>query len=340
MALATQLEVLDIRHFSSRQLRPLLEQEAAVWQERLSWDYRNSTELLLQYLDSRVLPGFVALDRGQVCGFSFCVYEGAKAVIGDAYALPTASTSALEITRLLLRHLLELILNTPNIQRVESQLLLYDEGTIDTTFTEAGFKLYPRLFLECDLIAANSSLAASGLAAVPAITSQAIRRWSGVFYQAAAELILRCYAGHPDSDINDQYRTLHGSLRFLHNIVRFPGCGVFDPNASWLLTEPGTNSLVGVLLASTVAPGVAHITQLCIAPELRGKGLGRQLLAHAIDHLRRAGFRAITLTVTEQNTAAVELYRQVGFYTRHRFQAMVLQNGLSRQPLNAGLARR
>ncbi len=84
---------------------------------------------------------------------------------------------------------------------------------------------------------------------------------------------------------------------------------------------------MGVLLASTVAPGVAHITQLCIAPELRGKGLGRQLLAHSTDHLRRAGFRAITLTVTEQNAAAVELYRQLGFYTRHRFQAMVLKNG-------------
>ena len=35
-------------------------------------------------------------------------------------------------------------------------------------------------------------------------------------------------AGHIDASINDQYRSLHGSLRFLHNIVRFPGCGVFD----------------------------------------------------------------------------------------------------------------
>ncbi len=350
MALATQLEVLDIRHFSARQLRPLLEQEAAVWQVRLRWDYRNSTELLLQYLDSRVLPGFVALDRGHVCGFSFCVYEGTKAVIGDAFAITTPSAPALDTTRLLLRHLIELVLNTPNVQRVESQLLLYDEGTIDETFTDAGFTLYPRLFLECDLMHARSSHVREPAAVrrpptafMPAFNQAAsvepgsIRRWSGVFYQATAELIHRCYLDHPDSQINDQYRTLHGSLRFLHNIVRFPGCGVFDPNNSWLLTEQGTNALIGVLLCSTVAPGVSHITQLCIARELRGKGHGRQLLAHAIDQLRQAGSAAITLTVTEQNTAALELYRQAGFHTRHRFEAMVRQTSSALQSFGIGV---
>jgi len=42
------IEVLDLRHFSARQLRPLLEQEAALWEQRLGWDYRASIELLLQ----------------------------------------------------------------------------------------------------------------------------------------------------------------------------------------------------------------------------------------------------------------------------------------------------
>ena len=37
--------------------------------------------------------------------------------------------------------------------------------------------------------------------------------------------------------INDQYRSLHGSLRFLHNIVRFPGCGVFEAEQSWVLRD-------------------------------------------------------------------------------------------------------
>jgi hypothetical protein len=62
------VEVLDLRHFSARQLRPLLEREAEVWQERLRWDYKRSTELLLQYLESRILHGYVALDQGRLCG--------------------------------------------------------------------------------------------------------------------------------------------------------------------------------------------------------------------------------------------------------------------------------
>src|SRR6185312_15165763 len=148
MAVATQLEILDLRHFTARQMRPLLEAEARTWEQRLRWNYRGSTELLLQYLDSRILPGFVALDRGRVCGFTFCVYEGNKAVVGDAYAVAANQQQALQITHTLLQHLLDLLLHSPGIHRIESQLLLYDVGSIDQSFSDAGFSLYPRLFME------------------------------------------------------------------------------------------------------------------------------------------------------------------------------------------------
>src|SRR5882757_3476735 len=134
MTVATQLEVLDLRHFSARQLRPLLEAEAQVWQQRLRWDYRSSTELLLQYLDSRILPGFVALDRGRIAGYTFCVYEGHKAVVGDAFAASGNPEQSLQITDALLRRLMDLLLHSPNIGRVESQLLLYDAGQVDGGF--------------------------------------------------------------------------------------------------------------------------------------------------------------------------------------------------------------
>src|SRR6202012_1633776 len=126
MKIPSQLEVLDLRHFSAKQLRSLLEEESRVWSSRLRWDYRSSADLLLQYLDSKVLPGFVALDHGRVCGYTFCVYEGAKAIVGDAFALATPTDPALQVTRTLLRHLLEVLLHTPTITRIESQLLLYN----------------------------------------------------------------------------------------------------------------------------------------------------------------------------------------------------------------------
>ena len=151
MTVATQFEILDLRHFSARQLRPLLETESRIWQQRLRWNYQSSTELLLQYLDSRILPGFVALDRGRICGFTFCVYEGQKAVVGDAFAVANEPAQMLQITQMLLHQLLQLLLHSPGIQRVESQLLLYDAGSIDEAFLAAGFRMYPRLFMEYDL---------------------------------------------------------------------------------------------------------------------------------------------------------------------------------------------
>ena len=151
-----------------------------------------------------------------------------------------------------------------------------------------------------------------------------LSRWTAHDYPAAGELIYACYVGHADARINDQYRSLHGSLRFLHNIVRFPGCGIFEANFSWMLRERLTGALVGMVLCSRVAPDVAHITQLCVAPAFRGRGLGRVLLQRSAEALLAGGFDAISLTVTEANDQAVRLYERSGFTLRHRFDAMAL----------------
>jgi ribosomal protein S18 acetylase RimI-like enzyme len=326
LPVASQLEVLDLRHFSARQLRPLLEREADLWRERLRWDYRSSTELLLQYLESRILHGFVALDQGRVCGYTFCVYEGHKAVIGDAFATGHRTMTDADTTRVLLTHVLEMLRHSPAVDRVESQLLLFDAGEFADVFTGPEFTLYPRLFLECDLRAAARDSAPHD---VPADLE--LMPWIAHDYQTAAELIYACYQGHSDARINDQYQTLHGSLRFLHNIVRFPGCGIFEANYSWMLRDRRTGSLVGMILCSRVAPEVAHVTQLCIAQAYRGRGLGRLLLARSAEALRRSGFEAITLTVTEANAQAVRLYERFGFSLRHRFDAMALDTRKKRR---------
>lgn len=325
-----QLEILDLRHFSARQLRPLLEQEAEIWQKRLRWDYRTSTDLLLQYLDSRILPGFVALARGRICGYTFCVYEGHKAVIGDLYA-SVGETAPLPIALTLANHLVEVLEASPDIDRVEAQLLLFDSGILTPSFAESGFAIYPRLFLELELTQKGDDLV-SPSASLPTNVFPSdleLCRWSSSFYQPTAELIHAAYVGHIDSEINDQYRSLHGSLRFLHNIVRFPGCGTFDPDSSWALRERRTGELVAILLCSRVAPEVAHVTQLCVAPRARGRRLGNLLLRFCMRRLPQQHYRALTLTVSEGNASALRLYMEAGFQVRHRFDALVL-NKMSR----------
>jgi len=79
------LEILDLRHFSSVDLRSLLEDEAHVWSRLLSWDYGSSAEMILRYVDAKILPGYAAIERGRIFGYSFFVYEGSKGVIGDLF---------------------------------------------------------------------------------------------------------------------------------------------------------------------------------------------------------------------------------------------------------------
>ena len=323
MKIPSQLEVLDLRHFSAKQLRPLLEVESRVWSARLRWDYRSSIELLLQYLDSHILQGFAALDRGRVCGYIFCVYEGSKAVIGDAFASGHHSRSDADVTRSLLTHMLEMLSYSPDIDRIESQLLLYDAGEFAELLSGSGCIVYPRLFLECDLATCNLRGAESTPIAVP--SDLELAPWAPEDYQAAGELIYTSYVGHADARINDQYRSLHGSLRFLHNIVRFPGCGVFEPDFSWTLHERQSGALIGMVLCSRVGADVGHITQICIAQQHRGRGLGRVLLTKSAQRLRAQSFKALTLTVTEDNQQAMRLYEWFGFTLRHRFDGVVLE---------------
>ena len=80
-------------------LRPVLDAEGELWSKRLHWDYRASARLLMQYLDNHLLPGYAALESGQVTGYAFCVYEETKAVIGDVFALPGQNPESAGVAR-------------------------------------------------------------------------------------------------------------------------------------------------------------------------------------------------------------------------------------------------
>ncbi len=321
-----QLEILDLRHFSGPALRPLLEDEAAVWQGRLFWDYRGSVALLQEYLDSRSLTGYVAQRAGRIAGYVFGVCEANKAVLGDVYAFGEAEGLANPVCSHLLEHMLETMQATPGIDRIESQLLLFPYGALASQFLAHDMQPFPRHYMVCHL----ADLEATG----PNGPLPPARRflplgapipepWRAEVYDSVAELIYGAYAGHPDSEINDQYRSLAGAKRFLHNIVHFPGCGVFDPAHTWILRAPHTGDLLGTVLCSRVQADAVHITQLCLRQDQRGRGFGHTLLAHCLGHLQRAGIATVSLTVTESNTRARHLYERHGFKTLHRFQAWV-----------------
>ena len=337
MATGVSIEILDLRHFAAPVLRPVLDAEGELWKQRLHWDYRTSSKLLMQYLDSHMLPGYAAFEAGQVTGYAFCVYEETKAVIGDVFALPSHSAGSLaapgsgpvpapqtppsahQIEQTLLKHLFETLLNSPQVDRIESQLLLHPSGVHAGVFREAGFQVFRRLFMVQLL---------DGRWSPPAVDlphGLELRAWRDEDLSSAGRLISEAYRDHPDSVINDQYRSVHGSQRFLHNIVRYAGCGTFSAQVSHVVADRRSREFAALVMGSRVSPESGHITQVCVHPAYRRRGLARMLLAVASSSFMRLGASEISLTVTEANTHAIDLYLAEGYTCAHMFDAAVWQ---------------
>lgn len=313
-----QVEILDLRHYRSSDLRTLLAEETNSWARQLTWDYSSSAEMILRYMDARILPGYAAAQDGRVLGYGFFVYEGSKGVIGDLFVSQRVLGNRRDIEEQLLAHVIETLQQSPGVHRIEAQLLLYPAESMARPFVEQGFRRYPRLFMSLPLEGQwhNGNLAAQ----FPDIE---FRKWSEEEFQGVASVITAAYRDHVDSEINDQYRTTAGSMRFLNNIVRFPGCGQFDGESSLVARSRLTKAPLGVILCSRVRSDVGHITQVCLTPEHRRRGLGRALISATCAELQRRHCKTLSLTVTEANTSAVQLYERMGFKTLHVFDAFV-----------------
>jgi ribosomal protein S18 acetylase RimI-like enzyme len=81
--------------------------------------------------------------------------------------------------------------------------------------------------------------------------------------------------------------------------------------------------MIGLILCSRVRHDVGHVTQVCVLPEYRSQGLGEALLATTAQNLRQRNFSTLSLTVTQANVRAVELYRRLGYDTHRVFDAFV-----------------
>jgi ribosomal protein S18 acetylase RimI-like enzyme len=313
--MATGPEVVDLRNLAGRELDPLLLEETVEWQREIDWDFGRSAELVRQFADMRALMGYALIDCGEVAGYGYSVLEEHRGLIGDLYVRPAWRNGTNEVR--LFRAILDGLTAAPNLRRIESQLMLVDPSVGKALQRERFVKLQERVLMRLD------TSSPPYLPAGAALRRFLIEPWGDHHHEMAASVISLAYGGHIDSQINEQYRTVAGARRFLYNIVQYPGCGTFFRQGSFVAFDPATGWMVGLVLVSFVSEHVGHITQLCVTPHAQGRGLGYELLREAINALRIHGARRISLTVTNENTEAIQLYRRCGFQDVRRFLSYV-----------------
>jgi len=315
--------VVELRRVAAEDLNSLLEEEATAWRAALDWDLKPSADLVRRFVRMQSLSGVALIGGRGVTGYAYYVTEEHKGLIGDLYVAGRERTPEREAA--LIEAALDAMWSTPGVRRVEAQLLMFGPSGGRRMPYPAWANFYPRWFMRIPTI---------DIAHLPArdLKGVEIIPWLEAYSEESARLVTRAYEGHIDSQINDQYRSIAGSRRFLHNIIQYPGCGSFFQPASLGAVDKTLGSLCGMSLASLVAADSGHITQVCVDPSHRDTGLGYELLRRSLRVLAMHGCRTVSLTVTAANHEAIRVYERMGFTTIREFAAHVWERGGMRAP--------
>jgi [ribosomal protein S18]-alanine N-acetyltransferase len=117
-------------------------------------------------------------------------------------------------------------------------------------------------------------------------------------------------------------RMLHTDLREVLRIERrsyeytwtegiFRDCIRAGYHCRVLETPHGFIQSYGVL---STAAGEAHLLNLCVRPELQGRGLSRRMLDHLLELARTSQVQTVFLEVRPSNVRAIQLYDSAGFH--------------------------
>jgi GNAT superfamily N-acetyltransferase len=86
-----------------------------------------------------------------------------------------------------------------------------------------------------------------------------------------------------------------------------------DPEAGRLWVVETDGQVRGGIGVTRNSPTRAQLRWFLLHPELRGQGIGRDLVERVVDYARERGFGSIFLTTIPQLTTAAHLYREAGF---------------------------
>jgi putative acetyltransferase len=99
-------------------------------------------------------------------------------------------------------------------------------------------------------------------------------------------------------------------------VLSDPETHVLAGGGRLLFAVDGNDRALGTVALLHEGGGVYELTKMAVAPEARGRGIGRLLMAGALDAWRRLGGRELFLESSSKLRPALALYESIGF--RHR----------------------
>jgi ribosomal protein S18 acetylase RimI-like enzyme len=300
-----------LREASLRELRPLLDEECALWQSELAWDFSDVRAAVATGIDRGSLPGRVVIDGSRASAYCYYMVDAGRVIIGSIFAAREQRERGIE----------EALVNAVVLDargergsgRVECQTLFCTSAVVDQRFTAAGFSSRQRHYMRCDL---RGPLPPRDASLPAAVALRPLRRED---LPAAAEIVYRSHVGTVDAALNLTYATPATCRAFVETLVLRSGCGRFDAEASRLADGP--RGPVAVLVASRLAAANGHVCQVSVTPEAQGQGIGAALMARALHSFREQGLASATLSVTVANDRAHRLYELLGFRSQRAFGA-------------------
>jgi ribosomal protein S18 acetylase RimI-like enzyme len=293
----------DWREADPGLLRACYDTEARGWRLDLAWETAWTWSTVEQARVTRRLPGLLALDeRGRLLGWTFYTRAGRAWHIGGLVASRADATAAL----------VDGILDGigPGTGDPAACFIRHQAPGLRETLIARGFEVERFLYLSRPIAIAGGGLPPEG---VPSSAP-----WRDADLTGAASLLQRAYGA-----ASGRHFAPGGSIEewtgYVTGLVDQRGCGVLDRAATRVVRDgAGVQALA---LVTSLAPQTAHLAQLAVRPDCRGRGIASALVGDVAADAARRGKTTMTLIVGEPNAAARRLYASRGFVERGTFIA-------------------
>jgi ribosomal protein S18 acetylase RimI-like enzyme len=293
----------DWRRLASADAGPLIEAEARRWRAELGWNVDEAWKAIEPARAAGHLPGLVVRDPdGRVAGWSCFLLHRQTLQVAMIVADGPDKAAAL----------VEGVLASPEAARATTYTVCVRDAApgVRGALRNRGFDVATYRYLRAPLD-------------VPGAIEPPCRAWEIEDATGMARLCARAYAETTEVRAFAPHGTIDEWHEYIATLVTSPGCGRFLPLASFAIPGRQTRRPDGAVVTTDLGTGTAHIAQVAVDPDARGRGWGRALVASAMSASAAAGFRQMTLLVAETNARATALYADMGFRDQSSFVVAV-----------------